>query len=154
MIRKFYFVLLILLAIPAASFGQANAVDAAVNGYVSDTAKRAIVGAHATLTNIATGISQGVITDANGYYRFPLVPVGTYRLVTTADGFQKNTQDGIVLSVGQEARLDISLGVGGAEQTVQVEADSAHPGHGHFNCGSSTRQEGDREPTHRLAQCL
>jgi hypothetical protein len=123
-IRKFYFVLLILLAFPAASFGQANAVDAAVNGYVSDTAKRAIVGAHTKLTNIATGISQEVVTDANGYYRFPLVPVGTYRLLTVAEGFQKNTQEGIVLSVGQEARLDISLAVGSAEQTVQVEAGS------------------------------
>ncbi len=123
MIRKSYFALLILLlALPVASFGQANAVDAAVNGYVSDNAKRAIVGAHATLTNLATGISQAVITDANGYYRFPLVPVGTYRLVTTSDGFEKNTQEGIVLNVGQEARLDISLAVGSAEQTVQVEA--------------------------------
>jgi len=124
-IRKFYFVLFILLlAFPIASFGQANAVDAAVNGYVSDTAKRVIVGAHVTLANLATGISQEVITDANGYYRFPLVPVGPYRLVTTADGFDKNTQEGIVLSVGQEARVDISLVVGSSEETVQVEAGS------------------------------
>ena len=125
MICKFYSLLLILLAFPAVSFGQANAVDAAVNGYVADAAKRAIVGAHITLTNTATGISQEIITDTNGYYRFPLVPVGTYRLLTAADGFQKNTQQGIVLNVGQEARLDISLEVGSTEQTVQVEAGSA-----------------------------
>ncbi len=72
MIRRFYFVLFILLVFPVVSFGQANAVDAAVNGYVSDTAKRAIVGAPAALNNLATGISQEVITDANSYYRLPL----------------------------------------------------------------------------------
>ena len=121
--RKFYFqILIVLFLFPAAMFGQANAVDAAVNGYVSDTAKRALVGAHVTLTNIATGISQETTSDDKGYYRFPLVPVGTYKLATMADGFQKNTQQGIVLNVGQEARLDISLEVGSAEQTVSVEA--------------------------------
>ncbi len=63
-------------------------------------------------------------TDDKGYYRFPLVRVGTYRLVTTADGFQKSTVQGIVLSVGQEARLDTSLVIGSTSQTVQVEAGS------------------------------
>jgi hypothetical protein len=121
-IRKFHLFLLILLVFPAASFGQANAVDAAVNGYISDGAKHPIAGAHATLINVATGISQEAISDENGYYRFPLVPVGTYRMITGAEGFQKTTQEGIVLSVGQEARLDISLGVGSTVQTVQVAA--------------------------------
>lgn len=124
--RKLYFLfLIVLLALPTALFGQANAVDAAVNGYVTDDAKRAIVGAHATLTNTATGLSQQVTTNDQGYYRFPLVPVGTYRLAMEAEGFQKSTREGIVLSVGQEARLDISLTVGSTAQTVQVEAGSA-----------------------------
>src|ERR1700754_121081 len=123
--RKFFLFLLILLIFPVALFGQANAVDAAVNGYIADTAKRVIAGAHITLTNVATGISQETVSDANGYYRFPLVHVGSYRLTTTADGFQKNTQEGIALSVGQEARIDVPLTVGGTEQTVQVEAGAS-----------------------------
>lgn len=125
MIRNLCFLFLLLLAAyPAASFGQANAVDAAVNGYVLDPSKSAIAGAHATLTNTSTGIAQTTTTDNKGYYRFPLVPVGTYRLVTVADGFQKSTLEGITLSVGQEARLDISLVVGSTSQTVQVDAGS------------------------------
>jgi Carboxypeptidase regulatory-like domain len=103
---------LLLLALPTASFGQANAVDAAVNGYVLDPSKTPIAGAHITLTNIATGISQEATTDGQGYYRFPLVPVGTYRLDTVANGFETNTLAGIVLRVGQEARLDVPLVVG------------------------------------------
>ena len=123
MIRNFCFLILLLFAaLPVASFAQANAVDAAVNGYVLDPSKSAVSGAHNTLTNISTGISQEVTTDEKGYYRFPLVPVGVYRLVTVADGFQTHTLDNIVLSVGQEARLDISLVVGSASQTVQVDA--------------------------------
>ena len=111
---------LLLLALPTASFGQANAVDAAVNGYVLDPSKTPIAGAHITLTNVATGIAQDATTDGQGYYRFPLVPVGTYRLDTVANGFETNTLAGIVLRVGQEARLDIPLVVGSMAQTVQV----------------------------------
>ena len=125
--RKLGYALLfmVLLAAPNALFGQANAVDAAVNGYVLDPSKTAVPGAHITLTNDATGISQDATSDGQGYYRFPLVPVGTYRLNTVANGFETNTLAGIVLRVGQEARLDISLVVGSVSQTVQVEANSA-----------------------------
>jgi hypothetical protein len=123
--RKFCFLfLLFFITCPAALFGQANAVDAAVNGYVSDPSRSVIGGAHVTLTNLSTGISQEATTDDKGYYRFPLVPVGTYRLVTAADGFQKNALEGIILSVGQEARLDTSLVVGSTSQAIQVEAGS------------------------------
>jgi Carboxypeptidase regulatory-like domain len=125
--RNFCYALLflLLLALPTLSFGQANAVDAAVNGYVLDPSKTPIAGAHITLTNVATGIAQEATTDGQGYYRFPLVPVGTYRLDTVATGFETNTLAGIVLRVGQEARLDIPLVVGSIAQTVQVQADSA-----------------------------
>ncbi|RZU43446.1 TonB-dependent receptor [Edaphobacter modestus] len=123
MTRKLYFLfLLALVAFPVDSFGQANAIDAAVNGYVLDSSKSSITGSHITLTNIGTGISQETSTDANGYYRFPLVHVGTYRLEAVADGFQKTTQEGIILNVGQEARIDIALSVGSTSQTVEVEA--------------------------------
>jgi hypothetical protein len=113
------------LAFPSLLLGQANAVDAAVNGYLTDSGKRALVGAQVKITNVATGISQTMTTDGNGYYRFPLVPVGPYRLVASADGFETNTMQGITLSVGQEARLDITLRVGNTSQTVEVDAGSA-----------------------------
>lgn len=122
--RLFPIILVLLAAFPVAFFGQANAVDAAVNGYITDTTKRAIVGAQVKLTNTATGISQEIMTDGNGYYRFPLVPVGPYKLVTSSAGFQTNTLQGIVLNVGQEARLDLSLSVGNESETVTVDADA------------------------------
>jgi hypothetical protein len=124
--RKLYLLFLIVfVAFSRASFGQANAVDAAVNGYVLDPSKSSISGSHLTLINVGTGVSQETTTDSNGYYRFPLVHVGTYRLEATASGFQKTTQEGIILSVGQEARIDVALAVGNASETVQVDAGAS-----------------------------
>lgn len=120
-----YFALAPLLLISAPAFGQANAVDAAVNGYVTDSSKSVIPGAHVSLTNISTGTSQETVADGKGYYRFPLVPVGNYQLLTTAPGFQQTKQTGILLSVGQEARLDAELAVGGANESVEVQASAS-----------------------------
>lgn len=117
--------LLLLLLLGSASqalHAQSNAVDAAVNGYVFDPAKNVIAGAHATLTNVTTNIAQEAVADGKGYYRFPLVPVGTYRLSIGAPGFETVTQDRLVLNVSQEARIDVTLPVGNAVDTVQVQA--------------------------------
>ncbi len=103
---------------------QANAVDAALNGYVGDESKAAIPNATALLTNINTGISKSTVTDAKGYYRFPLVPVGDYRLTVTANGFKTTTQQGVTLTVGQEGRLDLALAVGGASEQIEVQAET------------------------------
>ena len=125
MLRNFVFSLAALwILFPAALSAQVNAVDAAANGYVQDPAKSAIAGASVTITNVSTGISQQTTTDGKGYYRFPLIPVGVYKLVVVANGFQTSTQQGIVLSVGEEARLDVSLSIGNVSQTVEVQAGS------------------------------
>lgn len=122
--KLWYHCLLVLLMFPAAMHGQANAVDAAVHGYIFDSSKKAIQNAHATLANVSTGISQEIVSDENGYYRFPLVPVGTYKLSVSAQGFEKVTQEGIVLNVGQEARIDLTLPVGSNVEAVEVQASA------------------------------
>ncbi len=132
--RKLCFLLVSLVpGIAASAFGQANAVDAAVNGYVLDPSKSAVTHAHITLTNTKTGIAQSTETDDQGYYRFPLVPVGTYRLDTDMSGFHHSTLQNITLNVGQEARLDVALDLGQESQTVEVEASAST-----LDTGSST----------------
>lgn len=122
--RRLITLLLLLLACGAgeALHAQANAVDAAVNGYVFDPSKNLIAGARVVLTNVTTNIAQEVVANSDGYYRFPLVPVGTYRLSISAPGFQTVTQEKLALNVGQEARIDLTLPVGNAVDTVQVQA--------------------------------
>ena len=124
MLRRICLSVLLALALPVAMFAQANAVDAAVQGYVFDASQGAIPNAHAVLTNIATGISMETAADSSGYYRFPLVPVGTYSLTVSAAGFEKVTQKNVVLNVGQEARLDVTMPVGSATEAVEVQASS------------------------------
>src|SRR5664279_2373404 len=62
MSRRFCLFVLLVLALPAAMFAQANAVDAVAHGYIFDASNSAISNAHVVLTNTATGISMETVT--------------------------------------------------------------------------------------------
>ncbi len=126
MLRRFAYALIVLIAIPLQSaFGQSNAVDGAVSGYIHDPSGQAVHGAQVTLLNLGTNISIQAITDDQGYYRFPLVQVGTYQLTVTAPGFDTYVRKGIALNVGQMARVDATIKIGSVSQTVTVTAPGA-----------------------------
>lgn len=57
----------------------AVAQDGAVAG-------RSVAGAQITVRNPETGFSRMVVADADGNYRFPFLPVGTYTLEASKDG--------------------------------------------------------------------
>ena len=51
--------------------------------------------------------------------------LGGYTLEVAAQGFNKYQQSGIVLKVGQNVQVNVSLKVGSASQVVQASADAA-----------------------------
>jgi len=105
-------------------FAQSNATDAALEGYVHDASGGPVQGARVTVTDLGTNVSANTTADADGYYRFPLLKIGAYRLETGASGFKSYTQNGINLSVGQKARIDIALEVGALTEVVEVTEDT------------------------------
>src|SRR5262245_8023637 len=124
MTRQFMVVCLILILHPLASFGQSNATDGALEGFIRDATAASVPGATVVATNVRTGQVSSETTGAEGRYRFPLLQVGEYEILVTAPGFGEYRQTGIRLSAGQSARVDIALAVGATAETVTVKADS------------------------------
>lgn len=92
-------------------------------GSVSDAQVAGIPGATVTVTNLATNLSRTVVTDSQGNYVVTPLDPGTYRVSAVLEGFQKTVRDGIVLTVGQSARVDLALDLGTISTEVQVTAD-------------------------------
>ena len=71
------------------------------------------------------------ITAANGEYRLPALPPGTYTLTFTFSGMQSVTRSAQV-QLAQDTVADAALGVSGIEETVTVtaEATPGRPGDG------------------------
>ncbi len=59
-------------------------------------------------------------TSANGMYVFLNLPVGTYRVTLTSQGFAKMTRDNVDISAGSVATVDLTMQMGAVEETITV----------------------------------
>ncbi len=118
-------VFLALVCLGTSVFAQSNASDGAIDGYLSDASGSRIPGAKVTARNLNTNNESTAETDAQGYFRFPLLKLGSYEVKASAPGFADYTQSGIQLSVGKQVRLDMQLKVGAAAESVTVSADAS-----------------------------
>lgn len=91
-----------------------------VTGTVKDPSGALVVGAHCTLTNTATSISQTAISTSAGAYTFEGVHAGSYTLKVVASGFKEYLLDGIQVHIQNVVTADVSLQVGAASAEVTV----------------------------------
>lgn len=109
-------------------YGTANGQavnNAQIHGSVLDPTGAAIVGAQIEAISKSTGSHQATVSGPDGSFVLPGLPVGGYTLEVAAQGFNKYQQSGIVLKVGQNVQVNVSLKVGSASQVVQASADAA-----------------------------
>src|SRR5438445_6549519 len=98
---------------------------AQLSGTVKDPSGAVLPGVEVTATQTATGSKRSVVTNETGSYVLPDLPVGPYRLEAALSGFRTFAQSGIVLQVGSNPVINVSLEVGQVAETVEVQADAA-----------------------------
>jgi hypothetical protein len=94
-----------------------------IQGTVSDASGAVITNASVTVTDLSTQVKHISKTDKSGDYVFPGLPVGTYNLGVAAAGFETSLQTGIVLEVGSNIAVNVSLAVGRASITIETHAE-------------------------------
>lgn len=60
---------------------------------------------------VVATIAFAAVTNEAGLYRFPAVPPGEYRLAYELAGFQANVRDGIRITLGFNAQVNVTLNV-------------------------------------------
>lgn len=113
------YLLLFALVAPHAVLGQATA-SATIVGTVTDSSG-AVVGAHITATNKATGAVRSTVASTSGDFRFDQVAPGTYTVKVTQDGYATYQQN-VDLLVGQTATVAAVMKVGQTSELVEVHA--------------------------------
>ncbi len=119
----------ILLGLAFMAFTTAQVMAQAVNsaqihGAITDPTGAAIQGATVKVTQTNTGLVRSTVTNSNGAFSLPGLPVGPYNLEATAPGFQNYIQSGITLQVSQNPQLDIRLQLGTVSQVAEVRGDA------------------------------
>ena len=107
--------------------GAANAqvLYGSIVGNVTDQQGAALPGVSVTITNTGTGLRLDTVTDDTGSYVFRNLLPGTYNMTLSAKGFKEMQQEGIIVTAGNPKRTDVTLQIGGAQETVTVSADAA-----------------------------
>jgi len=93
-------------------------------GTATDPTGRVVPSAKVTATEIDTGTIRTYTTGNDGFYRFSALPVGNYQLQVEARGFSKVVEKGIVLTVGQDAVINVVLKVGAATEQIEVTSEA------------------------------
>ena len=103
---------------------RAQVATGTILGNVSDSSGGAVPGATVTATNVDTQSSRDTITDESGQYALRLMPLGNYKVDVTLTGFKTFSQTGIVLEVGRNARIDVTIEPGNIAESVSVVSDA------------------------------
>ena len=99
--------------------------QASLSGVVADSSGARIPAAAITVRSMDTGLERSLTSDAEGRFRVPSLPVGSYQLQVAHGGFATIVRTGIQLAVGQEAQLEIVLHPSASRQQVVVRADAS-----------------------------
>lgn len=111
---------MLFLACASVAWAQSESINATIRGHVSDQSEQSVAGANVTATNTATGYSRTATSGDDGYYVIPLLPIGTYTVTITKDGFQTVKFTEIVLQAGQSAVVDGPLKLGSVSTSIEV----------------------------------
>ena len=104
---------------------RAQTTGATLTGTITDPSGAAIPAAHLVLHNNGTGADRRLDSNGSGEYTLNALPPGGYTLTVTRDGFQSYQQQGIVLTVSEQATANVVLPVGATQNTVTVTANAS-----------------------------
>jgi hypothetical protein len=110
----------LLLGFTGVARAQSQAANGNIEGVVRDASRAVLPGVTVTVINTDTGLERTTVTNDDGLYRVPLLPIGTYKVVAELSGFRRFEQLGLTLSTGQNLVVNVDLAVGGITETVSV----------------------------------
>lgn len=116
--RRWLFVVALLIA--CVSWSHAQQITGSIAGTVKDDTGAVVPNADVIATNVATGFMRATKTGGDGTYNIQYLPVGEYTVAVDAPGFKKFLQQNLVIAVDQIQALNVTLTVGEATQTIEV----------------------------------
>ena len=99
---------------------RAQTPTASVVGRITDPTGAVAPGVTVKVTNLDTNIVHQASSNEIGEYTIPYLDPGRYSLEASLPGFRTYRRDELTLAVGQVLRVDITLEVGAATETVTV----------------------------------
>jgi carboxypeptidase family protein/TonB-dependent receptor-like protein len=111
-----------ILGAPAPLLAQGGRAE--INGTITDAQKGVLPGVTVTATNEETGLVREAVTDGEGRYVIPQLLPGPYTIKAELSGFQPMTRNNMVVRVGEELTVPLTLSVAGLTETLVVTGEA------------------------------
>jgi len=113
--------LFLAIALLLISNAQAQQTLGGITGTVTDSSGAIISGATVTLVGDQTKLSRTQTTSSTGSYTFVNLPIGTYTLAFTQQGFESQNIPSIAVQANRTVTLNAELKVGNVSESITVE---------------------------------
>ncbi len=110
-----------LALIPAISLAQGTL--GGITGTVTDAAGAVLPDATVTVTDQGTGLARSATSNANGLYTFVNLPIGSYTVLVSRDGFSSQRFPDITVQADRTITLPATLTIGSVTSSVTVDAN-------------------------------
>ncbi len=118
-------ILVLLLMLGLAVPGRAQlGNEGSIEGTVIDASGAVIPGVMLCVKNASTSDTFYTTTNELGMFRFPVLPVGSYELVAEHPGFASLIQKNVVVSIGAEINLTLTLLLATGREKVVVSGET------------------------------
>jgi outer membrane receptor protein involved in Fe transport len=142
-----------LLVTAFATAAAAQGGRAELSGTIIDQAKAVLPGVTVTVTNESTGQTRQAVTSGEGRFVIPTLLPGRYTIKAELQAFDTATRTGLVLGVGQELSVVLTLNLAGVREEVTVTAQTPVIETTASNIGTSiTSNEIDNSPSANRSQ--
>ena len=115
-------ILAVLFVLSVGLPGMAQTFRGAINGTVTDPSGASVPGATVKMTNPSINLVRTVTTQDNGFYQMFNLPIGTYKVSVTRDGFDTTDLPAIDVQEARATTVNVSLKIGQTSTEVTVTA--------------------------------
>jgi len=100
---------------------QAQQTLGGITGTVMETTGSVVPGTVVTVVSAETTLTRTQTSSGNGSYDFVNLPIGTYSLTFTHEGFQTQKVPSILVQANRTATVNANLKVGEVDTTITVQ---------------------------------
>jgi Carboxypeptidase regulatory-like domain len=124
-VRATFRALVCLVPLLAAAAAAAQSTTGSISGSVHDQSKAVLPGVTVEVRNVETGATRSIVTDVVGRYRALNLAPGRYTITAELSGFTKIAVNDVVVQIGRDVPIDLTLSVAGVAENVTVTGDTA-----------------------------
>jgi hypothetical protein len=110
------------LSLLPAVYGQSSGGN--LVGKVQDKSGAALPGATVTATQKETGLTRNTVTESDGSFRLPSLPVGSYNVEVELNGFATVSIENVQLNVASQREINVAMNPSTISETINVTAEA------------------------------